>query len=159
MRMTKASPTSHEGTRTDVLTAEQRSRCMSKIHGKNTEPEKLVRSLVYSLGYRYRLNDRRLPGSPDLVFIGRHKVIFVHGCFWHMHDCRNGRATPKANAEFWKKKRLRTVQRDQETVEALRECGWDCLTIWECEIKDKAALVEKIRFFLEKTHGQPRRRT
>jgi DNA mismatch endonuclease, patch repair protein len=103
----------------DVLTPEQRRRCMSRIRGKNTTPEKLVRKLIFGMGYRYRLHDKRLPGKPDLTFISRRKVIFVHGCFWHMHDCRYGRVYPKTNEEFWKEKRCRNVERDCENQKSL----------------------------------------
>ena len=102
----------------DRLTPEQRSWNMSRIRGKNTKPELLVRSLLHAKGYRYRLHGKagkgRLPGSPDLVFAGRRKVIFVNGCFWHFHDCRVGQHAPKANADFWEAKRTRTRDRDAD---------------------------------------------
>ncbi|MEW5770843.1 MAG: very short patch repair endonuclease [Pseudomonadota bacterium] len=132
----------------DVLTPEQRSRCMSRIKGKDTSPEMFVRSLVFSMGYRYRLHDRRLPGSPDLVFKNRRKVIFVHGCFWHMHDCRYGQVKPKTNAAFWEAKRNRNVQRDQDNMAALEAAGWEILVVWECETKDDSALAKRIKGFL-----------
>jgi len=121
---------------------------MSRIRGKDTSPEKIVRSLVFSMGYRYRLHDRTLPGTPDLVFKRRRKVIFVHGCFWHMHDCRYGQVRPRANAAFWDAKRNRNVQRDQENLTALKATGWTTLVIWECETKNAQALEKKIREFL-----------
>ncbi|HEX7201193.1 MAG TPA: very short patch repair endonuclease, partial [Arthrobacter sp.] len=100
----------------DKLTPEQRSWNMSRIRGKNTKPELLVRRLLHAKGYRYRLHGSsgasRLPGNPDLVFAGRRKVIFVNGCFWHFHDCRVGQHAPKANADFWAAKRTRTRERD-----------------------------------------------
>lgn len=134
--------------RTDVLTPEQRSRCMSRIRGKNTSPEKVVRGLAYSLGYRYRLHDRRLPGTPDLVFRGRRKIIFVHGCFWHMHDCRYGKVRPKTNSAFWEAKRTRNTQRDREHMEKLEALGWTVLVIWECETKDITTLTQRLQAFL-----------
>lgn len=134
--------------RSDVLTPEQRSRCMSRIKGKDTAPERLVRSLVFSMGYRYRLHDKRLPGKPDLVFSGRKKVIFVHGCFWHMHSCRFGEVKPKTNVGFWEAKRRRNVERDRENEVALLMAGWSLLIVWECETKDISMLKEKLRIFL-----------
>lgn len=134
---------------TDVLTPEQRSRCMSSIKGKDTAPEKLVRSLVFSMGYRYRLHDKMLSGKPDLVFSKHRKVIFVHGCFWHMHSCRYGKVRPKTNEGFWESKRRRNTERDCENERTLLAEGWTPLVIWECEIKDKVTLERKIRDFLQ----------
>lgn len=133
----------------DVLTQEQRSFCMSNIKAKNTKPELVVRSLLFSRGYRYRLHDRKLPGTPDIVFRGSRKAILVHGCFWHMHDCQYGRVKPKNNALFWETKRKETVQRDSKTITALEALGWSVLVIWECEIRDKAALMNTLEHFLE----------
>src|SRR5688572_12051601 len=96
----------------DVHTPEQRSRNMSAIQSKDTKPEMIVRRLLHTNGYRYRLHDKRLPGRPDLVFPSRKKVIFVHGCYWHMHDCKYGRVKPKSNSEFWSAKRNSNVSRD-----------------------------------------------
>src|SRR5690349_16582800 len=97
----------------DVLTPEQRSFNMSRIKGKNTSPEMTVRRLLHSLGYRYRLHVRSLPGCPDIVLPKHKSLIFVHGCFWHMHTCRFGSVVPKTNAEFWQKKRMGNVERDK----------------------------------------------
>ncbi|MBK5964822.1 very short patch repair endonuclease [Thiocystis minor] len=133
----------------DVLTPDQRRHCMSCIRGRDTKPERIVRSLVFRMGYRYRLHDRRLPGKPDLVFRGRRKVIFVHGCFWHTHDCRNGQVKPKTNSDFWESKRRRTQERDAENIAALEKAMWTSLIIWECETKDAATLVKKLRKFLD----------
>lgn len=135
--------------RGDVLTPEQRSYCMSRIRSKDTEPERIVRSVVFGLGYRYRLYDKRLPGKPDLVFKSRKKVIFVHGCFWHMHSCRYGQVTPGTNKEFWEAKRRKTVERDRKNEQSLLANGWTPLVIWECEIKDMGALGENVRRFLK----------
>lgn len=147
-RAESSSATDSIQARSDVLTPEQRSRCMSRIRGKDTSPELIVRSLVFSMGYRYRLHDKRLPGSPDLVFKGRRKIIFVHGCFWHMHDCRYGQVRPKTNAAFWEAKRNRNVQRDMENIAALHFTGWRALVIWECETKDSESLAQKLKMFL-----------
>src|SRR5215813_5204493 len=120
---------------TDVLTPEQRSFNMSRIRGRNTKPELLVRSLVHRMGYRFRLHRGDLAGKPDLVFPSLKKVIFVHGCFWHMHNCKFGRVLPKTNALFWQTKRLSNVERDKRSLRALRRAGWRVLVIWECSIK------------------------
>jgi len=117
---------------TDVLTPEQRRRCMAAIRGKDTKPEMIVRKLVHAMGYRYRLHRKNLPGKPDLVFSSKKKVIFVHGCFWHMHNCRYGRVRPKANAKFWQEKRTQTVLRDRRNRRALKALDWQVLVIWEC---------------------------
>ena len=137
----------------DKLTPEQRSWNMSRIRGKNTKPELLVRWLLHARGYRYRLHGRagsiRLPGSPDLVVAGRRKVIFVNGCFWHFHDCRVGQHAPKANADFWAAKRTRTRERDARQCRQLEDAGWEVLTVWECELREPSALEEQLVRFLE----------
>jgi DNA mismatch endonuclease (patch repair protein) len=136
----------------DKLTPEQRSWNMSRIRGKNTKPELLVRRLLHAKGYRYRLHGQagkdRLPGNPDLVFAGRRKVIFVNGCFWHFHDCRVGLHSPKANAVFWEAKRTRTRDRDADQRRRLEDAGWEVLTVWECELKDSSALESQLVQFL-----------
>ncbi|YCH10064.1 very short patch repair endonuclease [Arthrobacter sp. alpha11c] len=137
----------------DLLTPEQRSRNMSRIRGKNTKPELLVRKLLHAKGYRYRLHGQaggsKLPGRPDLVFSSRRKVIFVNGCFWHFHDCKVGLHSPTANADFWETKRARTRERDLVQREQLRAAGWDVLTVWECELRDSSVLEERLTAFLE----------
>ncbi|HZT59683.1 MAG TPA: very short patch repair endonuclease [Pyrinomonadaceae bacterium] len=119
----------------DVLTPEQRSFNMSRIRNRNTRPEMIVRSTVHRMGYRYSLHRKDLPGKPDLVFRSRRKIIFVHGCFFHMHDCPYGRVVPKTNAEFWRTKRLSNVERDKRNQAALEEMGWEVLRVWECMTK------------------------
>jgi len=121
---------------------------MSRIKSKNTKPEMLVRKLIFSMGYRYRLHKRDLPGKPDLVFAGRKKVIFVHGCFWHAHSCKRG-FKPKTNVEFWQKKLQANQFRDERAVSELRAEGWECLTVWECELGDTEELGRRIKEFLE----------
>jgi DNA mismatch endonuclease, patch repair protein len=140
----------------DKLTPEQRSENMSRIRGKNTKPELLVRRLLHARGYRYRLHGsaagRKLPGKPDLVFAGRRKVIFVNGCFWHFHSCTAGQHAPKSNAEFWSAKRERTAARDAAQLRQLHEAGWQVLTVWECEFKkpaDLEGLEERLVGFLD----------
>jgi len=133
---------------TDVHTPEQRSRNMASIRGKNTKPEKIVRSLLHKLGYRCRLHCRDLPGKPDLVFPARRKVIFVHGCFWHLRDCRCGRVVPVTNAEFWQSKRRGNRDRDLKVVNVLSAGGWEVLIVWECELRDGSALLTNLQAFL-----------
>jgi DNA mismatch endonuclease, patch repair protein len=133
---------------TDVHTPEQRSRNMASIRGKNTKPEKIVRSLLHKLRYRYRLHRKDLPGRPDLVFASRRKVIFVHGCFWHMHDCRWGRVTPATNSDFWQTKRKGNCDRDEKALQALKAAGWQSLIVWECETKSMEPLQAKLEAFL-----------
>ncbi|WP_043805854.1 very short patch repair endonuclease [Paenarthrobacter aurescens] len=141
----------------DLLTREQRSRNMSKIRGKNTKPELLVRRLLHAKGYRYRLHGQsgaaKLPGRPDLVFAGRRKVIFVNGCFWHFHNCKAGQHAPAANAEFWEAKRTRTRERDALQREQLEATGWQVLTVWECQLKDRSMLEDRLTAFLESAVG------
>ncbi|TQS89573.1 very short patch repair endonuclease [Arthrobacter sp. TS-15] len=141
----------------DLLTREQRSRNMSKIRGKNTKPELLVRKLLHAKGYRYRLHGQsgavKLPGRPDLVFAGRRKVIFVNGCFWHVHDCKAGQHAPAANAEFWEVKRRRTRERDALQREQLTAAGWQVLTVWECQLKNMSVLEDRLTAFLESAAG------
>lgn len=132
----------------DVHTPEQRSRNMAAIKGRNTVPEMVVRRLVHGMGYRYRLHRRDLPGRPDLVFSKARKVIFVNGCFWHMHDCRYGAVRPRTNADFWTKKRNSNVKRDKKVREGLKRDGWKILTIWECEVRSVDALRNTLIGFL-----------
>lgn len=135
----------------DVFTPGKRSDIMSHIRGKNTSPERAVRSLVHALGYRYRLHKKSLPGSPDLVFPSRRKVIFVHGCFWHRHrDCRRA-SLPASNQDYWTKKFERNVERDAAAIEALPHLGWETLILWQCELKteDRPRLTAKIVGFLD----------
>lgn len=128
----------------------ERSEIMRRVHSTDTKPELIVRKLVHSLGFRYRLHRKDLPGKPDLVFPGRKKVIFVNGCFWHGHKCKRGNRIPKKNREYWKEKISTNRKRDKRHVEGLSKEGWSVLTIWECEIKDQDALTRKIVEFLNK---------
>jgi DNA mismatch endonuclease (patch repair protein) len=133
---------------TDNHTPEQRRKNMAKIRGEDTGPEKVVRSLLHKLGYRFRLHGRNLPGTPDLVFPSRQKVIFVHGCFWHMHECRKGKSSPATNAAFWQTKRQRTAARDDNALQALDALGWKAYTVWECTLKDLPTLQFQLEAFL-----------
>lgn len=137
---------------TDKLSPERRSRNMAAIRGKDTKPELIVRSLVYSLGYRYRLHRKDLPGKPDLVFGSRRKVIFVHGCFWHGCErtgCLDARR-PKSNTGYWNPKIEGNKSRDEKHLQALQSEGWQVLVVWDCETKDAAALKRRIVCFLAK---------
>jgi DNA mismatch endonuclease (patch repair protein) len=131
----------------DVLTPEQRRRCMSAIRGKDTKPEMVVRRLVHAMGFRYRLHRKDLPGCPDLVFPRLRKVIFVHGCFWHMHRCPYGQVKPKTNKAFWETKRQATVKRDRRNKRDLRALGWGTLSVWECQTRRKN-LAGRVKKFL-----------
>ena len=131
----------------DSLTPEQRSAQMAKVRSKDTKPEMFVRRLVHRMGYRYRLHRRSLPGKPDLVFGPRKKVIFVHGCFWHGHNCSLGRI-PKSRVDFWETKIRTNRSRDEANLARLEELGWKPLVIWECQLKKAEDLEIKIREFL-----------
>lgn len=133
------------------MTSEVRTRTMRAIRSKDTKPELVVRKLIHGLGYRYRLHRKELPGHPDLVFARRRKVIFVHGCFWHGHNCKRGNRAPKENAEYWRQKIDRNRVRDLQNESALRAAGWDILMIWECELKDVTALENQVYHFLGST--------
>ena len=133
---------------TDNLTPDQRRFNMSRIRSTNTRPEMFVRSLVHRMGFRFRLHRRELPGKPDLIFPSRRKVIFVHGCFWHMHDCRFGSVKPKSNADYWQHKRLSNVERDKRHIAALRDAGWNVFIVWECQIKFPEELRQNLMKFL-----------
>jgi DNA mismatch endonuclease (patch repair protein) len=129
---------------TDVFTPEMRSSVMRRVKGKDTAPEMTVRRLLTRMGLRYRLHRPDLPGKPDIVMPGRKLAIFVHGCFWHGHDCARGARAPKANAEYWRAKIARNRARDLDHGAALRARGWRVLTLWECALKDEAALEDQI---------------
>lgn len=133
--------------RLDPLSVEERSLRMSKIRGKNTGPELQVRKALFKLGYRYKLHDSRLPGRPDLVFPKRHKVIFVHGCFWHLHSCGNY-SIPKTRQSFWLPKLRANVTRDRRNQRALRAMGWGVATVWECQLRDVPRLIRRLQRFL-----------
>lgn len=133
----------------DTLKPAERSARMALVRNKDTKPELLVRRLVHGMGYRYRLHRRDLPGTPDLVFPSRKKVIFVNGCFWHRHNgCALARL-PKSRGEFWLPKLNANVERDVRNVRELRRLGWHVLTIWECQLGDIAKLPNRIRRFLD----------
>jgi DNA mismatch endonuclease (patch repair protein) len=130
------------------MTDAVRSRIMRAVKSRDTGPEKAVRSLAHRMGYRFRLHRADLPGKPDLTFPGRRAVVFVHGCFWHGHNCKRGARTPKTNVEYWTTKIGRNVARDREHILALKRRGWRAFVVWECQLRDEAELRRKLRRFL-----------
>lgn len=133
---------------TDVFDRETRSAVMRRVKGRDTSPELKVRRALTRLGARYRLHRKDLPGSPDVVMPGRRLVLFVHGCFWHGHDCARGARTPKANRDYWLGKVARNRARDERARAELAAEGWRVETIWECELKHEAALNDRLRALL-----------
>ena len=132
----------------DRVTPEIRSRIMAKVRSKGTKPEMMVRRSLHRLGYRYRLHRADLPGRPDLVFVSRRKVLFVNGCFWHVHEgCPRARV-PASNRNFWLAKLERNRVRDLENLKALDERGWSAFTVWECELRDFGSALSRISRFL-----------
>jgi DNA mismatch endonuclease, patch repair protein len=136
----------------DVFTPEQRSRVMARVRSGDTAPEMTVRRLVHALGYRFRLHRRDLPGVPDLVFVSRRKIVFVHGCFWHQHHCKRGNRVPATRQDYWLPKLARNVARDHRTRRKLRRMGWGVMTVWECQIRTDRldVLTRRIAAFLER---------
>ncbi len=133
----------------DNLTAEQRTACMRAVRSQNTTPEMRVRQTAHSLGYRYALHRKDLLGKPDLVFVSRRKIVFVHGCFWHMHKCSHGRIAPVRNADYWHAKRERNTKRDKVNLRELRAADWKILVVWECWTRDNARLRKRLTDFLD----------
>lgn len=131
----------------DTRTPEQRRYIMQSVRSKDTGPEMIVRQIAHSLGYRFRLHRRDLPGTPDLVFPSRKKAVYVHGCFWHGHGCSKGKL-PKSRPEFWTPKVERNKERDSEAVAAMDAMGWKTLTLWQCETKDRDAVAKALVDFL-----------
>lgn len=128
----------------DVMTPEQRSSCMAAIRGKDTKPEMIVRKYLFSRGLRFRVQVRKLPGTPDIVLPKYKTAMFVNGCFWHGHEgCKYFRL-PKSNAEFWKEKIERNIERDRESMQALLDLGWKVIRVWECELRNKANREEAL---------------
>ncbi len=133
----------------DPAVSPERSRLMARVRGRDTKPEMIVRSLVHGLGYRFRLHRRDLPGSPDLVFPSKRKVVFVHGCFWHRHVGCKKATRPKTRVAFWNEKFDANVERDKRAVIALEEAGWNVKVVWECQTKDTGKLAQSLLDFLE----------
>jgi DNA mismatch endonuclease (patch repair protein) len=127
-----------------------RSEVMRRVRARDTAPERAVRRLLRAQGLTgYRLDRRDLPGRPDIAFIGRRKAIFVHGCFWHGHDCKRGARAPRANAEYWRAKIARNVARDAAARAALEALGWRVLTVWECALREPDAVASRLRDFVD----------
>ena len=135
---------------TDVYSPEKRSAVMRRVKGRDTTPEKTVRRLLTRLGARYRLHRKDLPGKPDIVMPGRRLALFVHGCFWHGHDCARGARVPKANRDYWTAKVARNRARDEAAREALTGSGWRVETLWECELKDEGAVTARLEDLLRR---------
>lgn len=128
--------------------SKQRSDIMRAVRGASTKPELLVRKLAHAIRPGYRLNRRDIPGKPDIAYIGAKRAIFVHGCFWHGHDCKRGARVPKDNRDYWVAKIGRNRVRDEKTLAMLDREGWQILVLWECELKDESALRERLSAFL-----------
>ena len=138
---------------TDVLTPAQRSFNMSRIRGVHTKPEMRVRKLLHAAGLRYRLHGKDLPGKPDLVFPRVRAVLFVHGCFWHMHRCKYGKPVPATNVTFWAEKRRSNVDRDKRNRAALRAEGWRVFEVWECHTRTEDRLPAKLEPLIRFVRG------
>jgi DNA mismatch endonuclease, patch repair protein len=132
----------------DKITPERRSANMARIRSAHTKPEMIVRRMAHRLGFRFRLHRRDLPGKPDLVFAGRNKIVFVHGCYWHGHGCKVGGTGAKSNQDYWGPKIARNRQRDESAIAALTGLGWKVLAIWECETRNETELKRRLRRFL-----------
>nr|WP_275255837.1 very short patch repair endonuclease [Achromobacter ruhlandii] len=139
----------------DTLSPEQRSERMARIRGRDTKPELSIRKALHARGFRYRLHDKRLPGKPDLVFPSRRKIVFVHGCFWHMHGdaCALARM-PKSNLDFWRAKLEGNRTRDAMKLEQLGAMGWKVLVVWECELRDMESVLTRLMTFLNEDAGE-----
>jgi len=133
----------------DTRTPEQRSRIMRAVGQRDTGPELQLRRWLHTRGYRYRLHDRRLPGKPDLSFPSRRAVVFVHGCFWHGHDCPKGKL-PGSRQDYWSPKIGANRDRDARQVAALQRSGWKTTTVWQCELKEGDAALERVADFLDR---------
>lgn len=129
----------------DTLSKDERSRMMSRIRSTDTKPERIVRSSIHRLGYRFRLHDGRLPGSPDIVLPRLQTVVFVHGCFWHRHQGCRFAYIPKSRIEFWKSKFAANKKRDKIAIAMLEDLGWHVIVVWECETRNLPALNERLR--------------
>jgi DNA mismatch endonuclease (patch repair protein) len=139
---------------TDVLTPAQRSYNMSRIRGANTAPELRVRKVLHAMGIRYRLHGKALPGKPDLVFPRAQAVLFVHGCFWHMHRCKYGKPVPATNQSFWAEKRRSNVERDKRNRAALKAGGWRVFEVWECHVRKGDSLIQKLKPLIDYLHSR-----
>ena len=132
----------------DHVSPEVRSRIMASVRSKGTKPEMTVRRALHRLGYRYRLHRKGLPGRPDLTFVSRKKVLFINGCFWHLHPGCSRAKIPRTNQVFWVRKLTRNRSRDADNIESLRKLGWDTMTVWQCELRDLDSALNRIVIFL-----------
>ncbi|KAB2912694.1 MAG: DNA mismatch endonuclease Vsr [Hyphomicrobiaceae bacterium] len=130
---------------------------MALIKKKDSRPEVAVRRLLHALGYRFRLHVAGLPGTPDIVLPGRGKIVMVHGCFWHRHDCRDGQKLPRSKPDYWGPKLARNAERDRRHLQELALQGWDVVVVWECELGDVEGLASTLKEFLD--HPNARQRT
>ncbi len=135
----------------DIIDRQARSRLMGRIGGKDTKPELVVRRIAHRLGFRFRLHRKDLPGTPDLVFPGPRKVVFVHGCYWHRHPGCRFAYQPRSNVEFWTGKFAATVARDAKALADLSAQGWDALVIWECETRDSEFVASRLSAYLRRS--------
>ncbi|MDQ1472525.1 MAG: mismatch endonuclease, patch repair protein [Bryobacterales bacterium] len=142
---------------TDVHSPEQRSFNMSQIRGRDTKPEMLVRRSLHAAGLRYRLHGKGLPGKPDVVFAGARAVVFVHGCFWHMHRCKYGKPAPVTNKDFWAEKRRGNAGRDVRNRAQLKADGWKVFEVWECQTRDAEELQAKLAPVIAFVQGSGKR--
>ncbi len=133
----------------DTLSPTERSERMSRVRSRNTKPEMAVRRLVHGMGFRYRLHSRELPGIPDMIFQSKGKVVFIHGCFWHLHKNCGRYRLPKTNKNFWTPKLNENKKRDVRNQRKLRKSGWDYFIVWECELKDEKKLSNRLKNYLE----------
>ncbi len=137
----------------DIISKEQRSRTMSRIHSSDTKPEKIVRKFLFANGFRYRINVKDLPGTPDIVLQKYHTVIFIHGCFWHNHECMKGKL-PQTNTSFWVQKFEKNKERDARVREELKQLGWNTLIVWECQLKPlvREKTLQEVAYLLNKAN-------
>lgn len=133
----------------DKFSKEKRSDIMSRVRGKNTKPEETVRKYLFSKGFRYRKNDKRYPGKPDIMLPKYRTAIFVNGCFWHQHPNCAAAALPETNQDYWREKLRRNVERDSKQIKQLQEMGWYVIVLWECEISNKAKREERLQFLAD----------
>jgi DNA mismatch endonuclease (patch repair protein) len=132
----------------DTLTRQGRSERMRRVKSRDTKPELELRRLVWALGHRYRKNRPDVVGRPDISFVGRRRAIFLHGCFWHRHDCPSGRRSPKSRTDFWNAKFAQNITRDLRVMRELKATGWRALVIWECELKECGKVERRVKKFL-----------
>lgn len=138
--------------------SEERTRTMRAVKARDTKPELTVRRILHKMGYRYRLHRSDLPGKPDIVFGPRRKVIFVHGCFWHGHNCKRGARMPATNVKYWKTKIAHNVERYSRQLDKLAAKGWSALTLWECELKHEEQIKKRLVSFLSEVADNSRKR-